>query len=86
MLPLVVPQVANDASMCTEPVVALHVLGDPGEQQMTEAEAGDKDICRGFGTPSDQSLDRVAGAVRVHALLRFELAHRGSHLLGTVGT
>jgi hypothetical protein len=65
------------APMAAKPVAALHVLGGPGEQQLTEAKAGDKDPCLSDLAGSDvDPLDRIAGVIHFHALAGFELARR----------
>src|SRR5687767_8644965 len=65
------------ASMRTEPVPALHILGGPSEQRLTEAESGDKDI-RSVDLTGLQidPLDQIASIVNFHALARLELARR----------
>jgi hypothetical protein len=57
------------------PVLALHVLGGPGKQQLAETEAGDKhvglvDLAGGQVDP----LQRIASVVDLHALAGLELA------------
>lgn len=65
------------ATMRTEPVAALHVLGGPGEQQLAEAESGDKDICLvDLARLQFDPLDRIASVIHFHTLARFELARR----------
>ena len=71
-------------SMAAQPIAALHILGRPGKQQLTEAKAGDKDIgladLTGFYL---DPLERVAGIIHFHALARNKLAcrHRGLPVL-----
>ena len=73
--------VNKHASMRAEPVAALHVLGGPSEQQLTEAEAGDEDIrLVDLARLQIHPLDRIAGVIHFHAFAGLELARRDSRL------
>jgi hypothetical protein len=65
------------APVARQPVAALHVLGRPGEQQLAEAEPGDKDpgLADLAGLELDP-LERIAGVVDLDALPGLELARR----------
>ena len=68
---------AVHAPMAAEPVAALHVIAGPGEQQLAEAEAGDKDPgLADLAALQLDPFDRIAGIVDLDTLAGLELAGR----------
>ena len=73
--------VSKDAAMRTEPVAALHVLGRPGKEQLTEPQTGDEHIGLTDLTARELNpFERVAGVVHFHALAWREFARRDVRL------
>jgi len=68
-------EIGEHAPMAREPVAALHVLGRPGVEQLTEAEAGHEHP--GFADLAGldlDPLDRIAGVIDLDAFAGRELA------------
>ena len=69
------------ASVTAEPVAALHVLGRPRIQQLTEAEHGDEHPrAMDFAGLEVKPLDRIAGVIDFHSFAGGELASRDARL------